>query len=634
MATFKLPPNRGTRAIKNILIVDTETYFDPDTAYLGPQLHTLRLGCAIRGRYENGRLTRRKEFRFKTQREFWDWFIESASSRDVNYIFGHNIGFDLAILHFPELVESREFQFYAGESEPNREDQLGRRYRREEGFLCIDAPPLIITCRHCSGPKVTFIDTMNFWVTSLAKLGELFGTPKGAVDFRTVSDPDLSDYCLADCRVVEKAVCSLLDWVQREDMGQFRMTAPALAMGAFRHRFNAEKVTTHDNADCRQLEREAYYGGRLELFFIGEVNQPIHELDVTSLYPSVMKGNLYPRQLKSYYTPERKEHYRKCPRTIDCIAEVLLRVESDGFPMRNESGTIYPVGRYWTTLAGPELIRAENQGVIEQVGRWAEFELAPIFDEFVTHFWEYRKQQMIDGNKVAADFAKLMMNSLYGKFGQCIDGWEWLPEWIPRSSFDSWDDFVPKFNRRCDLRSIGPFVQVQTEKHEHPQASPAIAAYVTSYARERMRRLKMIAGNSEVYYLVTDALFVSDLGLQRLKNAGEIGDKTLGKLAVKRSESYGWFTSLHQYGLGEHRKRGSLKSKAVPIPDGNWVELHFARLDAILKTKPAGGVWVTPRRKEFRLDYERGVRSESGRVSPLIMETDNAKVNRIHGGNP
>jgi len=62
-----------------------------------------------------------------------------------------------------------------------------------------------------------------------------------------------------------------------------------------------EKIYIHDQVTTSEFEREAYFGGRVECFRLGNfTDEFFYNIDVNSMFPSVMKENLYPVKLKNY----------------------------------------------------------------------------------------------------------------------------------------------------------------------------------------------------------------------------------------------------------------------------------------------------------------------------------------------
>lgn len=616
---YAIPHNKSCATPGTIIFFDTEAHYDKATAYETGQYQRLRLGCAIVGRFEGGKFTRQKTFDFNTQDEFWGIVTKCADKRRPIWLFAHNIGYDLALVGLPELMRDGVFKIYKPGIDKGTTDKLGQRYTKTSGFLCLENPPVILSLIHNDDWKLICVDTFNYWVTSLAKMGEMLGKPKLEMPDPSADDKTLRTYCMRDVEIVRDCVVGYVKWVQENDLGKFRFTAPSQAMAAFRHRWNRPQIKTHNNVSLRMFERKAYYGGRLECFYIGELSGTIYELDVTSLYPSVMRDSVYPTRLVDYCLPETHTSIRVPSLDETYIATVKIKT-TVGFPKRIPSlGTIYPTGEYWTTLAGPELQLALEMGVVKDVRGWAKYELADIFTGFVNYFWMYRLEQKKLGNTLNADLAKLLMNGLYGKFGQMTSAWKDRPD-IPYSGkLGLWGDDSFADGGKPWFRNIGQCVQQFVSKQEHPHAFPAVAAYVTSYARRWMYNLMLCGGNRSVYYIATDALFCNQEGYQRLQLGGLVDDNELGLLRIKHKADVAEFQALHHYKIGEHAVNGSRKKSARANPDGSFTEIQFESFERILMRKPDGSVHVKPTVKRFSKEYKRGTRSDDGWIKPLVL---------------
>lgn len=616
---YYLPENKSDAGPGNMLFFDTETTHDPAIAYECGEYQRLKMGCAIAGRLEKNVWTREKRLNFTKAESFWEFVAKCSHPRVPLWLFGHNIGFDLAVCKFPELLKNGTFKLFEPGIQKKKTDILGQQFRKTTGFICVDNPPVIISCTHKEGWKLICVDTFNYWTTSLSKIGEMIGHPKGIMPGLFATQADWYAYCMNDVEVVKKAVLKLVEWIGDNNLGKFRFTAPGQAMAAFRHRFMKHKILCHNNVTIRRFERQAYYGGRLELFHKGQVNERVYELDVTSLYPSVMFENLYPVKLCDFCLPTTHLKFKQIDLGLDCIAEVLLRTK-EGYPKRDARiGTIYPTGEYWTTLAGPELMRAKESGDIQEVRGWARYELQELFNDFVEFFWQYRHREQEQGHTLNANLAKLLMNGLYGKFGQMTNGWEDRADMIATPDLDMWTETIDATGAIHLFRSVGVCVQEWVGKQEHPYAFPAIAAYVTAYGRERMYGLRKIAGSENVYYLVTDGLFVNQAGYDRLVDAMQLAEGELGMLRIKSQAPTASFEALHYYTVGEHIVEGSKKKNARKQPDGSFVEIHFEGIDAILKRKPDSSVHVKPVTKRYKREYTRGKALENGTIVPLEL---------------
>lgn len=616
---YKLKDNKSNASPGTICFFDTETWYNKDTAYETGQYQRLRLGVAIAGRLEGGKWTREKRIRFTTADEFWTFIAELQDPKRPVWLFAHNIGFDLTIVKFPELLLKGDYVIEDPTKEVRKTDILGNKQRKTSGFLCTDDPPVIVSCHSREGRKLICVDSFNYFVGSLASIGKTIGRDKTEMPLSETDVEGLYRYCENDVQIVKDAILGLIGWVKSNNLGKFRFTAPSQAMAAFRHRWNKPAIVCHNQNHVRKLERESYYGGRLECFYIGPVTGDIYELDVASLYPSVMKSELYPAKLLEFNTPATHSDRRETTLGLDTVATVLLKTQ-EGFPKRQSSlGTFYPTGVYWTTLAGPELLYASQSNLILEVKSWAKYELREIFTGFVDWFWSYRQEQTAKGNTLNANLAKLLMNGLYGKFGQMTSAWENRPDVPDTGKIGIYLDETFANGGSHVFRNLGNMRQQFTGKGEHPNAFPAIAAYVTSYGREWMRLLRNVAGLTNVFYMVTDSLFTNHAGYTNLVNSGLVADNEIGMLRVKTRATIGQFDCIHHYSVGSHSVHGSRKKSARLNPDGSTTEIQFESFEKILMRKPDGSVHVKPVTKRFSKEYKRGTIQPDGWVQPLVL---------------
>jgi hypothetical protein len=611
-----------------IVVLDTETMPEIDGED-GAQWHKLRLGVAIAWRVENGKVSRRREFRFTTANEFWDWLFPRLKPRQPLWLFAHNLGFDLTVLEFWKLLEQGEYGFTRKSVGLEVRDDNKGTGRQWSGFLCAEDPPTIINCIHKTGGRLTMVDTLNYFRVPLSELGEATDLAKMEMPEWSADDDEWFEYCARDAEILEVTVSNLLTWWKTNKLGKFGYTAASLAIESYRRQFIPQWIELHHEPDIRRLEREAYYGGRLELFFRGKVSsvEKITELDINGLYPFIMEGFDFPYRLTASHLTHGSIDVSKLSKKH--IAQVKVRALGDGFPYRCKLGLIFPRGEYWTTLCGPELMRAVEDGCILEVGEWSRYSFADLFGDFVRYFWSQRLEYKQTGDKLRERFAKLVMNSLYGKFGQRFGRWENMPYEEPMNSWGEWVTYNMETNTIQKYRGIGNLTQASTQRGEHGRAFPAISAYVTSHAREYMRKLYHIAGAGHVFYMVTDSLFVDRFGLENLERNLMIDPDRLGALKVKHQARTAEFDALHWWRLGRNEKRGSLKATAIPIEENQYQQTHFSGLRETLKARPGQGIKETVRTLRFDRSNRRGTPDELGWITPLYIDDDPIRLDLV-----
>lgn len=170
-----------------------------------------------------------------------------------------------------------------------------------------------------------------------------------------------------------------------------------------------------------------------------------------------------------------------------------------------------------------------------------------------------------------------------------------------------------------------------------------------------MRDLREVAGRENVYYLVTDALYVNQQGFDNLNAAGYVQDRTLGKLTVKHVGRSAEFECLHHLRVGDmvavvlsrvtpsKSERTSGKNSTFQglrniiagrresrrVVNKTTGEITF--VEEVLPPLP--GVLTFPMVKTFSKQYNRGYKQPNGWVAPLVLsmaENENASPSQTN----
>jgi hypothetical protein len=350
-------------------------------------------------------------------------------------------------------------------------------------------------------------------------------------------------------------------------MGMFRYTAASQAMSAFRHRFMTHDICVHDNADVKALERSAYFGGRTELFRAGKFQEKMHQLDVSSLFPSVMKHSHFPIRLNRFMRTSRWSSNLPELDWHNCVAHVWLDTKNPIYPVKTPNGIVYPIGQFETTLCGQELEYAFFSSDICSVQSWAEYETAPIFTEWVEYMWALRQKHESEGDAIYAKLVKLMLNGLYGKFAQRSAMWVNVSGDLAATPWSEWTEHNTLTGESKRYRSFGWQLQEFVGKGELSTTFIAISAFVSAAARMRMNSLREQAGKENVYYQGVDGLIVTEEGRRRLDAVGEIRDNALGKLRHQLTVDEGEILGYCDYKLGTKTVKSGLAGNAIVTPD-------------------------------------------------------------------
>jgi hypothetical protein len=480
------------------------------------------------------------------------------------------------------------------------------------------------------------LDTLNFWRTSLKNLGESLGIKKLEMPGNQTALKDWHTYCERDVDITAVAIDNLIKFILDHNLGSFAMTAPSLALKAFKHRFMMTTQPTKEGEEMEAWDRESYHGGLVHNFFIGKVKRKtIYHFDINSLYPSVML-NTYPTKLEFVLEQVSLARLNRLALDYAICAQVDIDSKQETYPYYDGTKLLECRGKFTTALCGAELLAALSRGHIAKVRTAAFYIPGLVFNSYVDFFWRKRQEYKKKGNAVYEQFCKLLMNSLYGKFAQSGYEWQELNEpnlrmyykergkrfpaeyrgqqWEPALSWgqDKW--FPLGLDEGLRIRCFSGVVQFKAIDTEHYESSPIIASYVTSYARDKLRQMIAIAGAEHCYYCDTDSLFVDKYGKARLDQAKLIDPNRLGYLKFEGEAYEPLFLGPKDYVFGDKRKIKGIRDDAIQIGEGEYVQNIFEGLKSVLNRTPDPYIKIAWVVKQLRREYNKGIVLPSGRV--------------------
>lgn len=628
----KIKLNHSNQLPKYIIAFDSETIREQTDATGRHFDHKFRLGVAIVGRLVKGEEESKQTYQIHSPLEFWALVHSITGPQHTTWIICHNALFDMVVCDFADQFERAQLVIDWPRSKRTKEDNNDSNLQAS-GLCIIESPPTIIAARSStSNGRLVIVDSLNWFPMSLKELGLAAKLPKYAMPAFSDNDEKWFAHCYRDAEIVYATFIELLQWVRRNDFGMFRYTAPAQAMAAYRHRFMKVPIYCHDNMEVKELERQSYFGGRTEVFRMGEIKENVYQLDINSLFPDVMSRGLFPCLLDRY---EIRNHFDRPPDNINwqaAIAEVHLKTTHGIFPVRMEKRVVYPIGEFITTLAGEELAFAARAGMIKAIKSWSEYKLADLFSLWVESLWKLRSEYKATGNTLYDQFTKRLMNSLYGKFGQLSPKWININDSLAALPWTNWSELDQSTGERTQFRSFGWQIQKQAPKGEIEGNFVAISSFVTAAARMRMNNLRGIAGPDKVYYQGVDGLIVTYDGYTRLLCAGECSNMEIGKLRHQLTVNHGEIYGCSDYRLGDKVVLSGRANHTESDECGELLQHTFAAQKNMFNGRPINTIEEDITTWQRQGTYCKGVVGPDGWVNPLSlsltkpleMETSNA----------
>ncbi len=304
-------------------------------------------------------------------------------------------------------------------------------------------------------------------------------------------------------------------------IGYLPMTLPALAMKVFRKNLGDKIISTPWNKDVKGFTRRAYTGGRVECYKAG-VHEHVKVYDVNSMYPFAMYQFPVPSSHRagwtSVYLPDKTGFYEIEYTQTDTSIPPILRDEKTNDFEYTGSG-VYAV---------PEINLFLEHGTITIVKGLIFQHSDKLFEQFIGKYYNLRREAQEAGNEALSYVCKIMMNSLYGKFGQ---------RGI-KSSIIKYD-----YEKIKELIAAGALITVHDEfasvleqadvEHEFT----AIAAYITAYARVELYKHILASGEGYIYS-DTDSVHITEGELETSTGLGALKLETEGKGAYLGKKLY------------------------------------------------------------------------------------------------
>jgi len=533
--------------------------------------------------------------------EFWEWVCSKINNKEKLYMFAHNPTYDMIASKALPVLKSKGYT-------------ITRYYEKGLTF---------ILSFKAKKKSITVLNVGNFYRGSVAQLGKAFGLPKLELDYENPTLEEALPYCKRDVEIIAKAMLTWFDFCKAQDLGHFGTTAPKQAFNAYRHRFMPCKIYIHSDEQANNLERESYYGGRTEAFLIGKVRaKTVYTLDVNSMYPAVMQQGFYPTKLISYRQNLSVGGLKYVLNDYLVCSKVRVRTEKPCLPCKVGKRLTFPVGSFITTLSTPEIELALEHALIEQVYETAIYQAAPLFVEFVNFFYNERLKAKGEGNRILDLLLKLILNSLYGKFGQKSGDWEIVGQTNEEGSGYE-EVYSLKEGRWYTYKWFNGVLLVKRDEKEGFDSFPAIASHVTSYARKTLFEYIVQAGMENVYYCDTDSLFVNKRGLNRLSSY--LNSEKLGYL-----KNEGEKEKLCIYGPKDYSWKHGEKHKGIPktatrISQNKWKYTFWPGISTLIRYNSLDKYFNLVMEKELKRQYLKGWVTSTGRVKPFEVTVIDGK---------
>jgi len=412
---------------------------------------------------------------------------------------------------------------------------------------------------------------------------------------------DIIKYCINDCIVLKELhdkFFQFINTISYNDIQfncQFVFSIANLAYTIWSTLF-CDFIIEGNSLEDFQIEKSSYYGGYCNCF--KKYGKNLYYYDINSSYPFVMLSKI-PIKLQKI----NKKNIINFIDTNLYFVEVhyYKTIKITNLPIREKYGLYYyyDVPKSWRWGCELLLIQKYNLGKIicyeERI-----YNTESIFANYINFMYINRKKAIEQKNQGMKQFYKLLMNSLYGKFGQkqynrtYYTKPEFLAEYLLNKEKKiiltelELDYIKIQYKETDDMNWIGNHVK--------------IASYITAKARSNLLNVIYEIGEDYIYYCDTDSIIISKDLPEYLKSNNELGK---WKLEMKIKEACFYSSKLY-YMIGEDDEK-HIKAKGVKHPD----QIDFSKNinevinDNIFEKKGVGKITIQNQIKHITIENKR-----------------------------
>lgn len=449
--------------------------------------------------------------------------------------------------------------------------------------------------------NVIFRDTVRHIPLSVRELGELVGIPK--LEMQKEQGENVA-YCVRDATITRRTA-KWLDALYKEFGIAPKQTLASSALTIWREKYWRQDVTL-PTEEIYTNAKQAYYGGRTEAFAIGSWDN-VRVLDVASMFPWAMMHARFPLPWGKFKR-----------RLMDCEPQetgfYLASIDCDYpypfLPVRTNKGTAYPTGKWEAWYSGIELIAAKARGIGVRIKRGYEFvEECEPFKGYVTDFFRLKNE----AKGPARLGYKLLLNSLYGKFGQTGEKVVAMPI----------DKFAQLANPPADFRVWNRICIYSVKGAPPPWGNNVWPMIITATARVRLQEEmeKVRAHGGTVLYCDTDSIiFCGAESLEYPEKAAKAGDFELRgryqRIHIAGKKEYGLLNDAGEWEI--HVKGVPLAAREEYLFTGRAEYQKPNRMREAARRGLKANVW-SKKLKERRTTLDDRARRADGTLSPITI---------------
>lgn len=413
--------------------------------------------------------------------------------RENTWLYAHNLGYDLTT---SQLIE----------------------HMAADGWTvnhCSTVPEYIFLTLARGRHRITLSDLHHLIPKRLADIGAMLGNDKGRMPEDNAPDSAWFTYCAQDVDIAAEALLLLMGHWDDYALGNWKLSGAACGFGAMRHSLPAKSITLIDDPEASTLERAAIYGGRRYCWRHGE--QPpgrYSELDFTAAHATTAANYPMPAKRGPKFARLDPNHPAIDGKFAIVIAECEIETSVPRFPCRAEGRVWYPVGRFKTTLASPDIAWARDTGCLISIGAGQFHYTSKVMQAFFGRVLDIGAPGNTAYHPLVSALWKQWGRSVIGKFAQ--RGYKVTPTRMLT-------DRAWYYERATDYETGAEYWLVHYAGRIHKaipegdgaQAYPAVLALIESYERVALGKAAEQLGPHVAIQCDTDGIWADVGALER-----------------------------------------------------------------------------------------------------------------------
>lgn len=617
---------------KDLVFIFFDTEANRKKTLIGEK-QTLKLGTAIYWEVATGHI---EKFRFTDNNKFYDWVERhfNVQNKEI-YLVAHNVSYDAKITDmYNQLFVRRGWQ----------EKMV---YFQGKVFL-ID----VIKDKY----NLHIMDSINLFGVSLKKIGESMKIPKLKMPDENEIIEKWFIYCERDTFILLKLFQFLLKLLDNNNLGSFKKTISGLSQNIYKSSFYDVKnnpIYIHNSTNASRLETWAFRGGFTDLLQYGKITDSHnYKVDVTSQYPSIMFTKRLPSKLLNFFGD-----YNRPQNEFKNVVDKLLKnkntdtfilhadyyiprnciISTKGYVDKHEK-LIILTGNLRLCLTEDEVkYILKKGGKVLHYYEISIYKTTFLFKSMIEHFAKMKTEAKKNGDEMVELFAKIVQNSLYGRFGMkktkaiVID--KTINKGIDRK-------LITEYNEKTDEtitytgyqfgNDVIAFVKTDERTYD---SFIAIPAFIASFGRLQIVSMLEVAKVINCFYIDTDAIVVNSIGYNKLNNAGFIHPTKLGLMKIEAESPKNIIDSFYNakfYKFGNEKlvckgikKDATLiyenKDKMIFVQD-NWMQTKTAFRRGLINSQI-----IEMQIKRASLKYDKGKILKNHRIQPYYIKKGEIK---------